>query len=473
MTRILTLVRMGFLLVLLVGCTGATSASTPAPKPSTLASVTPTVLPAVLPTLPVTSDLPSAPPVVISPTSPPITKSPAPIAPVITEARVAVGTEPTVSVNPVTGEIAVVMQEIPWPKMCSRSVVYVSHNQGKTWASAGRPWGSGCQDIHAVVAWGPNNRLWAGNAVGASGGVKMSVSYTDNDGKSWAKPYVQPWTRAWVGCFPMITVDNDPASANYGTVYAAYNWRPNSSGPGLHVMAKTLTGGWTAVEVPVVGLKGYAAHNRIGYRLATVNGGLVVSWYESDLRVFPADILSDGSASNVGRRGFAVANLNWVAGKLTVQQVEWAGSVAGNNKLILDPRWQSQLAIDEGETFLVVENGGWVSLGHRTATGWVWQRLASGFKPTLAASDTGVLMVGFHKAAGAIVRNYYLLSYDHGLTWTAAQFIDGAKYRLPNVINGTGLRENAVFGGDDGAFYWAWGDTRSGATAIIVARIMP
>jgi hypothetical protein len=299
----------------------------------------------------------------------------------------------------------------------------------------------------------------------------MSITYTDNLGKSWARPYIEPYTRAWVGCFPMIIVDNDKTSPSYGTLYVAYNWLPNRNGPGLHVLAKPLNGPWSAVEVPVVGLKGYPAHNRIGYRLAPLNGGLVVSWYESDLRAFPSDILSDGAARNVGRRGFAVATLGWSGATLSVKSVEWAVSVAGNNRLVLDPRWQSQLAIDNGQIFLVVENGGRVDLGRKTDTGWTWRILSGGFKPTLAASGDGIIFVGWHQASGATVRNYYTLSYDNGATWTAAKQVDGAKWRLPNVINGTGLREDAVYG--NGSFYWAFGDTRSRGTSIYVARITP
>jgi hypothetical protein len=348
--------------------------------------------------------------------------------------------------------------------------VSISHDSGKTWVSGGRPWGSSCQDIHAVVAWGPNGRLWAGNAVWSSG-MKMSVTYSDNFGKTWAKPYITPYTKGWVGCFPMIIVDNDPASPHYGTLYAAYNWNAGSTGPGLKVMAKPLNGSWSAVEVPVVGLKGYRAHNRIGYRLEPTPDGLVVSWYESDLRVFPSDILTDGSGGNVGRRGFAVATLSWSGATLGVKGVEWAVSVGGNSNITLDPRWQSQLAIDNGQTFLVVENGGKVDLGHRTSAGWTWKMLATGFKPTLAASGDGVLFVGWHAMSGSSVRNLYSISYDNGATWTKPAYVDGAKWRIPSVTNGAGLRENAVYG--DGSFYWAFGDTRSGSTAITVARVRP
>jgi hypothetical protein len=376
------------------------------------------------------------------------------------------------SVDPETGEVAVAVQEIAWPHICSRSEIFFSADQGKTWKAGTRPWGSGCQDIHAVIAWGPNHRLWAGNAVGVSGGVKMSVTYTDNDGSSWASPYITPFTPPWVGCFPMIMVDNDINSPSFGTVYAAYNWNAGATGPGLKVLAKPLNGNWTQAEVPVVGLVNYPDHNRIGYRLITEPNGLFVSWYESDLKYFdPSNVLEDGYGSNIGRLGFAVVELRWASDSLVASASTWAGSVAENNSLIYNPRWQSQLALLGGEPALVAENGGQVTFGQRILNEgvetWTWATIAAGFKPVLAISPDGLIFIGWH--AGSSISNYFVLSSDGGRTWTKPQLLDSGGGRTPNVINGNGLRENAVYG--DGAFYWAFGDTRGGSTAVYVARI--
>ena len=45
--------------------------------------------------------------------------------------------------------------------------------------------------------------------------------------------------------------------------------------------------------------------------------------------------------------------------------------------------------------------------------------------------------------------------------------MSAATWVIPDVINGTGLRENATYG--SGAFYWAWADTRSGPIVTYLA----
>ena len=439
----------------------ATSIPTPTPTPTPTSTPTPTPTP--------------------TPTSRP--------APTVSEVKVATGTEPTISANPANGDLALVSQNIPWPTMCSRSSVRFSRNGGKTWSAPSYPWGRSCQDIHAVIAWGPNNRLWAGDAVGAGGGVKMSITYSDDYGAHWAARYVQTYTRAWVGCFPMINVDNNQASPTYGTLYVVYNWLPSSAGPGLRLLAKPLGGAWTAIEVPVVGLKGYADHNRIGYRVEPIAGGAVVSWYESDLKNFPTgDILSDGYGSNIGRTGFATARVHLEAGKLSLEPSAWATNVKSSTSLVYDSRWQSQLAVDDSATGLVtwlaVESGKQIKVGHQVSGVWSWTTLGisgqANFKPVLAidrlgsAADplAGVLFVGWHATNGSSVRNWYSLSFDNGRTWSSPARADGSSWSLPGVINGTGLRENAIYSG--GAFWWAFGSTAGGgATAIHVAKIVP
>jgi len=412
----------------------------------------------------------------------PAVVAPAPVT--LTNAGIS-GTEPTVSVDPATGAIAVVSQHVPWPKMCSRSSVVISRDKGKTWSAPILPMGSGCQDIHAVVAWGPNSRLWFGDALGVSGGVKMAVSYSDNFGKSWAKFFTQPYTPAWVGCFPMMIVDNDPASPAYGTLYVDYNWQASrTTGPGLHIMAKPQNGPWTAVEVPAVGLAGYKAHNRIGYRLEPIAGGLIVAWYESDLRTFyPGSVLTDGSGSNIGRVGFATATLTWNAGKLTVGASVWARNVSHTESLLRDPRWQYQLAADyaavpsgsdlrsQVNTYLAVSDGaGHILLGTQAVgAAWTWRTMAAGFHPVLAverasATSPEVIFVGWH--AGSPAHNYYTLSYDGGATWRPTAQVSSA-WSIPGVINGAGLRENAVFA--NGVFVWAFGHGGSSSAVVTIA----
>ena len=446
--------------------------------PATGASALASSVPA--PASPAAAEVSSDPTIINQATS---ATAPLSVAAVLTASRIG-GTEPTVSVNPDNGYIAVASQHIAWPRLCSRSSVTISRDGGRTWSAQYHPMGSRCEDIHAVVAWGPNNRLWFGDALAlARHRMVMSVSYSDNFGVSWSHFYSETFTPGWVGCFPMLIVDNEPMSPAYGTVYVAYNWLAGRAGPGLHIMAKPLNGAWSAVEVPVVGLAGYSAHNRIGYRLEPIAGGLTAVWYESDLRRFPSDILIDGASRNIGRVGFATASLSWSAGKLVVGPSSWARTVSATTNLLKDPRWQYQIAADytptpgysalglSTSTWLAVSDGrGGILVGNQqTGSAWAWRRLGTGFHPVIAIerADTGrqVIFVGWH--AGAIVRNYYTLSYDGGLTWTPVAQA-GSTWRVPRVINGAGLRENAVFG--NGRFVWAFGTS---ATTSQVLTIRP
>ncbi len=195
---------------------------------STMVTVSPTVsAPTPSPTSAPTEEISPTPDPTVAPTPIP-TPTPLP-SPGVTAVSAVAGTEPTVSVNRENGDIAVVTQNIPWPKLCSRPSVRISKDGGHTFGAAIYPLGNTCEDIHAVIAWGPNGRLWFGDgeAVGKSQ-IKMGVTYSDDYGKSWAKLYVQTFTPAWVGCFPMIAVNNEPGDPSYGTLYVAYNWLANS-----------------------------------------------------------------------------------------------------------------------------------------------------------------------------------------------------------------------------------------------------
>ena len=423
-----------------------------------------------------------------SPTTPIATETPSPTpTPVpsgrptasVRESTVGAGSEPTVSISP-RGELAVVVQDIAWPQDCSRPAVRVSSNGGRTWSAPSHPWDGHCLDLHAVIAWGAGERLWAGDAVGVTGGVRMSVTYSDDLGRTWAVPWIEPFTPAWSGCFPTMAVDLDTTSRDYGTLYVAYNWLPSAAGPGLHVLAKPLHGPWAQVEVPAVGLAGYPAHDRIGYRLAATATGALVSFYEADLRRFMGEFSpANGAAGNVGRQGFATATISFDGTRLTVARPQWATTVSGSSAVYLEPQWQSQLAVDTSvgasRRWLVVESGGRIKVGRSGSSGaWTWITLAAGFKPSLAVSSGaggGVVFVGWHVLHDGQVQNEFALSYDHGRTWTRPRLVSAATWVIPDVINGTGLRENATYG--DGAFYWAWADTRSGAIVTYLAAVRP
>ncbi len=467
--------------LVLVALVAVAACGSPAPASPTLAPGPPGST--------VTSSGPSTPP---SPTSTPVptattpvaTQAPAPTPTVrptatVQESLVGAGSEPEVSISP-RGELAVVVQDIAWPQDCSRPAVRLSGNGGRSWSAPSHPWGSHCLDIHAVIAWGAGNRLWAGDAVGVTGGVRMSVTYSDDLGRTWAAPWIEPFTPAWFGCFPTMAVDTDAASPTYGTLYVAYNWLPNAAGPGLHVLAKPLHGPWAQVEVPAVGLAGYPAHDRIGYRLVAVRGGVLVSFYEADLRQFIGEFdPRDSAPGNVGRQGFATAVITFDGTTLTVGRPRWATTVSGSNAVYLEPQWQSQLAVESSggitRRWLVVESGGRVRVGWSSnGISWSWTNMATGFKPSLAVSsgaNGGVVFVGWHVLHEGQVQNEFSLSYDHGRTWSKPRLVSAATWEIPDVINGTGLRENAIYGG--GAFYWAWADTRSGSLVTYLAAVRP
>ncbi|MFH1474631.1 MAG: hypothetical protein ABIG85_02100, partial [Chloroflexota bacterium] len=113
--------------------------------------------------------------------------------------------------------------------------------KGRPYARSGRG-----PNFHAVIAWGPGPRrgsdrlYWVDTTVpGCSYTAHaVSIAYSDDEGATWSKLYVERRTPAWVGGFPEVTVDRDPASPNYGAVYVVYNWLASrTAGPGMHVIA--------------------------------------------------------------------------------------------------------------------------------------------------------------------------------------------------------------------------------------------
>ena len=112
--------------------------------------------------------------------------------------------------------------------------VRISRDGGRTWRSTKRsPAGRSGRGVslHAAIAWGPGpdggSRLyWANMTVPRCGDNRFSLSttFSDDEGATWSKLRVERRTPPWVGGFPEIAVDRDPASPDYGTVYVGYNW---------------------------------------------------------------------------------------------------------------------------------------------------------------------------------------------------------------------------------------------------------
>jgi len=434
---------------------------TPAPTASALATATEAATP---------SPTPATQSATQSPTPTPLR------APSVHDHFVAVGTEPTVAADPSRpGVLAVASQNVfmSSPTVgCSVPTIRISLDGGATWGAAIYPWAHQCQDMHVVVAWGSNGRLWAGDAVGVGGGnVSMSVTHSDDMGMSWSRLFVQRFTQPWLGCFPTLTVDNWPGSPNFGTVYVAYNWLPNAYGPTVAVMATRDGTNWVHTEVPVEGLEGYQYSWRIGYRVAAVpDGTAFVAFYQSDLRHWSAgDIMNQGFGSNIGRMGFLIARVHFKGDVLTADRPSWATTVDHTQA-----QWQSGLAIDgSGEPWLAVESEGRVSLG-RLDGRWLQFSIPGSYciRPSLAISGQ-TIFVGWHAYDGQNqVSTYYTLSYDGGLTFLPPTLVSASRWNrsLETGPNGVGLRENADF--RDGVVYYAYGDARSG-NAVYVAQIQP
>jgi hypothetical protein len=436
------------------------SASTsPSPTPSAANSVAPSAAATPTPAL----ETPSA------------TPTPA-RTPSAQEFFVAGGTEPTVAADPAHPEVLAIATQNVYMNSptvgCSVPTIRISRDGGATWGAPIYPWAHQCQDMHVIVAWGPDSRLWAGDAVGVGPGVvSMSVTHSDDLGMSWTRPYIQGFTKAWSGAFPSMTVDNWPGSPNYGTVYVTYNWLPDNSGPAVALMASRDGTNWVHAEVPVEGLAGYPYSWRIGYRIkAAPDGTAFVSFFQADLRFWnPGNMMNQGADSNVGRRGFEIARVHFKGSVLTADQPAWATNVDN-----AEAQWQSALVVDDaGEPWLAVETGGRIDVG--TLDGR-WREFSIPgsycFKASMAISGQTVF-VGWHAYDSAHqVSTYYTLSYDGGETFLPPAIVSGAAWNFnwQTGPNGVGLRENAEF--MNGVVYYAYGDARSG-DAVYLARIHP
>ncbi|MGZ6266433.1 MAG: hypothetical protein ACXWN4_05965, partial [Candidatus Limnocylindrales bacterium] len=333
------------------------------------------------------------------------TPSPSPSPYVVSEVRVNAGTEPSVSASPFDPSlVAVISQNINWSKNCSVPVLSVSHNAGATWATAKPPLGGTCQDMHAVVAWGPgptsgSSRLWAANAISVTGGVALSVTHSDNAGASWSARYTQKFTRPWVGCYPSIAVDNSPSSPNFGAVYLAYNWLPSPMGVGISVIATRDGTNWVHTEIPAVGQPGYPYTWRFGDRVAVgPDGSAYVAFWENDMRFWDSDdMFNQGWSGNIGRTGYATARLH-LGSTLTADPPVWSIDQVPAPSAAFDPGSQSSLAVsDGGELWMVVNDtpatAGTIRIGRSGDDGasWTWRTLdvpgKESFKGSLALAD--------------------------------------------------------------------------------------
>jgi hypothetical protein len=426
--------------------------------------------------------------------------------------------EPTVATHPTDPDrIAVIYQHRGGGQCGLEAVVRTSHDAGLTWQTAtGHPGTGRGANYHATIAWGPGPTPGSSRLYYANTSVprcdytrhSASVAYSDDEGATWSKQYVENRTPPWKGGFPDIVVDRDPASPNYGVVYVAYNWLADPTrGPGLHILASVDFGQtWIETEVPVAATPaGFGDSWRIAYRLRTApDGGLYASFYQADLRVWDKNhIFAKGGLANTGRIGFSVARLDFdrAAGAFTVQPAVMAAVLPRNEytvggasapgasaNLYVDPAWLQGFDVDPVSGRLYLAVGDYRSQPAGTPRGsivvyasddqgrtWTHQtipaapevdgRVQSSFKPNLVAG-AGYVMVAFHTlddvAAGATVGNAYAVSFDGGVTWRGPVAITTARWRATNLAglaNGPGLRERAerTAGGD---VFFTYGDGR-------------
>jgi len=444
--------------------------------------------------------------------------------------------EPVVATHPTDPDRLAVVYVHRGPGTACRlnPTIRISRDGGRTWRSTRRSPAAGSGrgvNLHAAIAWGPGpsggSRLyWADMTTpGCGGRFSLSTVYSDDEGATWSKLHVERGTPPWVGGFPEIAVDRDPASPNFRMVYVAYNWLPRAArGPGFRLLASADFGrSWNATDIaPAPSPRGYGDWWRIAYRLRTAPDGLVyASWYQVDLRRWDrTNIFAKGGPGNVGRLGVAVAGVHFdratksfrvgrsrIAATVPETAFTTGGASASGTtgNIRPDPMWLQGFDIDRstGRLYLAVaaygsarDGGprGTIRVGHSDDGGRTWSfstlpsaprvdgHRQSSIKPNLVAGP-GYVLVTFHTLddvrSGATVGSAYTYSTDGGASWTTPSFISRQRWRAANlggVVNGTGLRERAEMLAN-GDVFWAYGDGRlargpaAGMTAIFGALI--
>lgn len=429
--------------------------------------------------------------------------------------------EPVVATHPSRPHtIAVAYQRFSPDECLAAPGIKISHDGGRTWREVTRYpwWGSGRgPGLHAAIAWGPgptsSARLyWVDTTTTGHDGLSIGIAWSDDEGASWSRLYVEHSTPAWVGGFPDITVDRDPKSPNVGAVYVAYNWLGHpGGGPGLHLLASGDAGrSWHAVEIPPVpGPAGFGVAWRIDDRVRTApDGSAYVAFYQADLRSWDSErIFSLGPWGNVGRVGFGVARVSfdrtsgtfrlWPAVLATTDApngyTAYGAAAPGTSDILVDPAWSMSLDVDPSSGRVLLAVGDYQRHGEGTAPlgtirvgrsddrgrTWRWVVLPalppvdgspqSSFRPSLVALD-GTVFVGLRgitdRAPVPTVGVACSLSDDGGLTFSHPVAITRVRWAAAVVApatNGMGLRERADRTADDRVFY-AWSDARPAAS---------
>ncbi len=413
----------------------------------------------------------------------------------------------------------------------------VTGDGGGTWReAAGLPWaGSGrAPNWHGTLAWGPGpkpgtSRLyWADTTVPGCPFTshRLSIAWSDDLGDTWSRMWLEGKRTATPdGGYPDITVDTDPASPNFGVVYAAINWFPRGQEPHLRVVASRDFGEtWTGVEVPQLkGRAGYPFAYRIGYRLTTgPDGSVYVTFHQSD---------RTAGGTGFGRESFGIARLRYRRsdGSLSVVHQRRLRTLSINSVVLgapapgstddqrLRPRWTHGTDVDPatGRLYVAIADydasppagaRGRVFVGRSDDQGRTWRwttlpelplvggRRQSAHKPTLVVGD-GFVFVGLHglvdapwgtspRAGLATVGDYWTWSTDGGATFATPTAIARRRWDLEALAragNRAGLRDRAALTAD-GRVVYVYGDgrkarpapsSREGWSSIRIARFSP
>jgi hypothetical protein len=428
--------------------------------------------------------------------------------------------EPIVATHPTNANVLAVAYEYrPATSKCSAIVpgLRVSTDGGSTWKKAsGKPWaGSGrIPNYHATITWGRgpttgSSRLyWADSTVSdcTFSDHRLSISYSDDLGATWA-PLIVFGGSAQHG-YPDITVDRNPSSPNYGTVYATMNTLTDQYEPAMPVRASTDFGHhWQTASVSALNAPaGYPFRFRQGYRLRTApDGGLYASFCEVDR----------GSATSgaYGRVGFGIARLrlNRSLGTFTAAApvlatqdtisgygLEFNNAPGTHDHERLYVCWTHGIDVNAstGRVYLAVADyttspaagqpRGSIKLGRSDDSGqsWSFQRLPSigadssgrtqsAHKPTLVVRGSTVF-VGFHVLTddpltitssdySVTVGNAFIVSADGGSSWTSPRLITSSRWSpdwLDVTKNSAGLRDRAELTAA-GRIFYGYGDGRN------------
>jgi hypothetical protein len=417
--------------------------------------------------------------------------------------------EPIVAANPLAPNQLAVAYAVG--KDLGQAVVRISRDGGRTWQTTPRrPEGGG---NHPVVAWGPGPvrgkaRLYYSGMGGSNGRYHHLISWSDDEGLTWSRPYVADDTRPWFGGYPDMVVDTDRRSPNYGVVYHVYNWpKDPASGPGIRVLASGDYGEtFQQVEVPRLDPPtGYDETWRISNRLATgPDGSLYLSGYQVDLADWRhKEPFAKGSTANVGRLAFTVTRLTYDRrrGRLTRHptvlarsqpETSWNMGWApeGLSGPMMEPHWSHGLAVDEGgRVYLATVDDGRIRLSRSDDRGLTWRTRAlphlprldgswqRAMRPDVVAGDGFVAVVYHSVDAGADDRTSggaAMVSFDRGRRWVGPRLISDVRWEtapVATLYNGVGLRDRATVLADGRTVYFAYGDARERPSVVYGARL--